>query len=646
MSRDHILHFTIGPVQGFIEQARRTRDFWAGSFLLAWLSSIAMHEASDAVDIAFPKIEKDQMMLALRSAARPAEGPRIGTVPNRFKAKVAGDFDPQIIEDAVLRAWKALADAVRTNYVDPVASRGNDTRAIWDRQIDNFWEIAWVMGPADGLDGDWLDRRKNWRSYRPPTEAGDHCTLMGDWQEISGWTGHNDRLDRETRQTDFWNDLRAQPGIGDLNLAVRERLCAIALVRRLFPLLTDQDRRADAVPLWKTPDRWPSTGHMAAVRWIAMAAKEAPAACQGYFDFVRTDPNLGARWSLAEQHTTVQCLAQAQPFAAIDANLFFSDNIANPRTYQLDDPDVIKRLQMRLQDQHQKLGKALEPHGIAKEPRPYYALLRMDGDNVGRLLRGDGEKVVGAALAEFGGDVAQIVTDHDGVLIYAGGDDVLALLPIDTAICAALRLERAYRGHFPENWPDAARTPTISASIVFADHHEPLRAVLRQSRRLLEEVAKHDNGKDSLAIAVLKPSGPAVEWVARWHDDAGASIPDAIRRMEERVGTESDISARFSYTLDRRFLATLGDRFPELGLRPPEIEAVLRATLGKRREDNRPAAEEIEHLVKELLLIGLPHHGPSYRGQPQPGLDFSVGGLRLAFFLAGRDGAEQRDAAA
>ena len=35
-------HFSIGPVQGFLAQARRTRDFWAGSFLLSWLSGVAM----------------------------------------------------------------------------------------------------------------------------------------------------------------------------------------------------------------------------------------------------------------------------------------------------------------------------------------------------------------------------------------------------------------------------------------------------------------------------------------------------------------------------------------------------------------------------------------------------------------------------
>ena len=35
---DHILHISIGPVQKFVGQARRTRDLWAGSFLLSWMA--------------------------------------------------------------------------------------------------------------------------------------------------------------------------------------------------------------------------------------------------------------------------------------------------------------------------------------------------------------------------------------------------------------------------------------------------------------------------------------------------------------------------------------------------------------------------------------------------------------------------------
>jgi hypothetical protein len=37
-----LLAFSIGPVQSFIAAARRVRDLWTGSYLLAWLTHRAM----------------------------------------------------------------------------------------------------------------------------------------------------------------------------------------------------------------------------------------------------------------------------------------------------------------------------------------------------------------------------------------------------------------------------------------------------------------------------------------------------------------------------------------------------------------------------------------------------------------------------
>lgn len=53
-------HFTLGPVQGFVAQARRTRDFWAGSFLLSWLAGVAMQAVKvQGGEIKFPIPDKD-----------------------------------------------------------------------------------------------------------------------------------------------------------------------------------------------------------------------------------------------------------------------------------------------------------------------------------------------------------------------------------------------------------------------------------------------------------------------------------------------------------------------------------------------------------------------------------------------------------
>ena len=44
MNKTNILNFSLGPVQGFIARARKTRDFWTGSFLLSYLAGQAMAE--------------------------------------------------------------------------------------------------------------------------------------------------------------------------------------------------------------------------------------------------------------------------------------------------------------------------------------------------------------------------------------------------------------------------------------------------------------------------------------------------------------------------------------------------------------------------------------------------------------------------
>ena len=59
MSEHRVFHFTLGPVQGFVSQARRTRDLWAGSFLLSYLSGHAMKAIIDAGGtIVFPKVSE------------------------------------------------------------------------------------------------------------------------------------------------------------------------------------------------------------------------------------------------------------------------------------------------------------------------------------------------------------------------------------------------------------------------------------------------------------------------------------------------------------------------------------------------------------------------------------------------------------
>ena len=129
------LHFSIGPVQGFIAETRRVRDLWASSFLLSWLSAHAMQVVIDGGrgEIVFPEAHDDPVLKAL---SKNGGAPFIGTVPNRFKAKSPDLTAGETAAIAVRDKWRELANAVWDEFVGKHAKDGTGTRDIWDRQVE------------------------------------------------------------------------------------------------------------------------------------------------------------------------------------------------------------------------------------------------------------------------------------------------------------------------------------------------------------------------------------------------------------------------------------------------------------------------------------------------------------------------------
>jgi CRISPR-associated protein Cmr2 len=211
----------------------------------------------------------------------------------------------------------------------------------------------------------------------------------------------------------------------------------------------------------------------------------------------------------------------------------------------------------------------------------YYALLLMDGDRMGQMLSGDPQwaisyrdsfhpqvragfdehaagssalrdygkqkralspnrhLAISGALNDFSLTVVRhvIEEEHLGRVIYAGGDDILAMLPVADALSAAQRLREAYSGNDPAH--DGGRDPsgltlqngfavldgqlmrmmgtgaTASCGLVVAHHQAPLAAV-RRELETAEKRAKIDGGRDALSITVIKRSGGTLHLTAKW----------------------------------------------------------------------------------------------------------------------------------
>ena len=77
-----MLMFTVGPVQSFIEAARKTEDLWMGSYILSYLIATAMEKIQgDGVEIIYPAIGTDSPFDFWRE-----QDPTTPSFPNLFLA--------------------------------------------------------------------------------------------------------------------------------------------------------------------------------------------------------------------------------------------------------------------------------------------------------------------------------------------------------------------------------------------------------------------------------------------------------------------------------------------------------------------------------------------------------------------------------
>lgn len=632
------LHISLGPVQSFVAQARRTRDLWGGSYLLSLLAAHAMYGATTAGGTIIRPVVDDDPLLQWVARGRDASSdpPGLGSLPNQFTVELDDRTDPRAVAEAAGRsfraAWKRACDAVWEKYLAELAQRGGrDTEAIWQRQIDGFWELVWVVGPPE--DHGLLERRKLWRTHRLPEEAGDKCTVMPELQELSGYVRATERIQQDA----FWSELRGR--LGRLELRERERLCAVALVKRLYA-------RAAPAAIGGQLDvtRWPSTIDIAAVHWVRRALEVARPQMEAYADAVTaraTEAALtGGISSLLPQEMRTPRAAR------LGANWFHRAFVTSPSLAPLTDEQTRRDLLARL------AALAETPDGKGGKlgsPPIYYALLLADGDQLGELVRWCGPEVVSRALAAFTAAVPRIVSSHDGVTVYAGGDDVLALLPIRHALGCARELEQTYRRSFGDV------PATLSAAIVFAHGRAPLHRVLAVAHRLLDDVAKDENGRASLAAAVYRGDAFAVQWVTTWErataDDARKAAAECAQdAAREMAPDRARLSSSLLHDL-RRMLGLLGG---EASTAPGsfatipdgiDIAALVKAEIEHRlghRDDERQLAEveRLASIVGDLLRRSRRTLTPEGKwAVEEPPHHFGIDGLALASFLA-NDGRE------
>lgn len=210
--------------------------------------------------------------------------------------------------------------------------------------------------------------------------------------------------------------------------------------------------------------------------------------------------------------------------------------------------------------------------GKLKKSR-YFAIVQADGDGMGHFLQNLNDDEVtkfSEACLNYAGEAAGLIGSFGGMTIYAGGDDLLFLAPVEDStgktvfgLCKSISelFEQKMADVFSEN----ADTPTVSFGISIQYEKYPLYEALANAQKLLFGEAKNHcyqgmgkASKNSMAIEIQKHSGQTMALIVS-NDDYEAFTSVMVLGSELQNGDEAVTSVLFTLQTYQYLVEVLND---------------------------------------------------------------------------------------
>lgn len=165
----------------------------------------------------------------------------------------------------------------------------------------------------------------------------------------------------------------------------------------------------------------------------------------------------------------------------------------------------------------QEICKNSDDKNNKLKSQKYYAIIQADGDRVGTLLKNLVEEEItdfSSKLFEYSNDLTDILSRYGGSLIYAGGDDLLALVPVyqkdgKSLLTLCDEINKKFQGKLASN------SVSISFGISIFYYKYPLYEAFKQAQYQLFGVAKGEKDKNCIALRVQKHSGQSISLIIK-----------------------------------------------------------------------------------------------------------------------------------
>lgn len=540
--------FTIGPVKTFIQPSRKTRDLYAGSYLLSRL----MKEVVDKIN----RIQKEQSNGKRIEIVLPASTINVN-VPNRLVAIITG-----YNETEQKQLGEELEVFVREQFnliCDQVFHHINvEKNVVIDHQLERFLEVYWLFQEYEqeqykeaytSMVAN-MNSMKTVRVFAQSREpSGRKCDLYPEYNAVFV-KKRNNKLPAFVNKKQMIELTEHKNGKYKYTLKPGESLSAIAFVKRFLDLIPNHQKEGYAL-------------NVTSVAYMLLKSR------------------LGERYE--NELKEIKDQASETIFDLQNGQALSEEEYDHEQIY------VAKKLYDKVKD---KIRFS-----------PYYALVKLDGDGIGSLYQKYPDikvhKQLSKEISEFAGNVQSIIRNYRGICIFAGGEDFLGFLPLDTLFSAMMELHKTFSNQIkpPKEHPDNL---TFSAGIVIAHLMDPLQTILARVEELETYAKEIDDEKNAFAIELIKRSGDPIPFRCKFGQEGKSLqlIRNAIQKLNEQQYSKSFIH-NLSHILER--LDGLTDE-----AKPDMVRTLIQQAL-QRSNPTLTHAEYKEHTDVFYELYTLAH---------------------------------------